>query len=189
MSQTIFSDGIGYEGKVTLTLKGDKGRVLKSKTYKNNGTAWLFRFLGLCLIDSYEEAKKFLPNYILLLYNNGASPTDVEVRSLPRSYVQTPTISSGSKESQVKVVYSFEVARNEISGSFNQVALYGAGVTDTTDFSAYYYLLNSTGGFEALDPTADEWSATTVLLIEWELSLSNKNVVTNNNEGAQIENG
>lgn len=182
MLQTIFSDGLGYEGKVTLTLKGDSGRVLKSKTYKNKGTAQLFKFLGYCLIDSYEEAKNLLPNKILLLRNTSEHPdeaveTAVEQCSTWQTYVQTPTIISDN--SQVKVVYSFEVPRAAIEGDFNQVALYGAGVTDMHDFSAFYYLRDNVGNFE--DTEVALWSATTVLLIEWELSLSNKTVETNNN--------
>jgi hypothetical protein len=186
MSQAIFSDGLGYEGKVTLTLKGNN-QILKSKTYKNSGTAQLFKFLGCCLIDAYEEAKSLMPNKIMLLHNNSTSPTDTEASPtnvvqctdfVP--YVHAPTMISDGDTSQAKVVYSFEIPRNMISsddGAFNQVALYGAGITDIRDFSAFYYLTDA-HGWE--DPEVDLWSATTVLLIEWELSLSNKNTETNN---------
>lgn len=183
MSQNIFTDGLGYEGKVTLTLKSNN-RVLASKTYKNSGTAQLFKFLGLCLIDSFEEAKKLIPNKILLLNNTSAAtpesadPTIVKQCSTWQTLAQLPTIVSESKTSQVKVVYSFEVPKAAIEGEFNQVALYGAGVEDIRDFSAYYYLVSPSGTFEAYD--AEDWSATTVLLIEWELSIANKNVETNN---------
>jgi hypothetical protein len=182
MSQPIFTDGLGYEGKVTLTLKSNN-RVLKSKTYKNKGTAQLFKFLGYCLIGAYEEAKNFLPNKILLLHNSspspvGASITAVEPRSAWQTLAQTPTIISDSANSQVKVTYSFEVPRAAISGTFNQVALYSIGVdeNDITDFSAYYFLINGHNEWDSED--IDTWSTTTVLLIEWELTLSNKNVET-----------
>jgi len=189
MSKTIFSDGLGYEGKVTLTLKS-KDRVLKSKTYKNNGTAQLFKFLGYCLIDAYEEAKNLLPNKILLLRNDESTnpavavSTNVEQCSTWQTYIQTPTIISDSSDSLVKVVYSFEVPRAAIASNFNQVALYGAGINDKKDFSAYYYLIDNTGRLEEIN--VQEWSATTVLLIEWELSISNKNVEVNTNQGEQI---
>jgi hypothetical protein len=178
MSSAIFADGLGYEGKVTLTLKSG-GRVLKSRTYKNNGTAQLFRFLGYCLIGACEdsEAKKLLPTKILLLANDSgdpatADPTSVTQQSDWQTYAQTPTISS--TPSHVSVTYNFEIPRNAIFGSFNQVALYGVGINHLADFSAYYFLTDALGAFE--EQKALEWSATTVLLIDWELTLSNKNV-------------
>jgi hypothetical protein len=182
MSQTAFTDGLGYEGKVTLTLKSN-GRVLKTKTYKNAGTTQLFKFLGYCLMGSYEDVKGLLPTQIMLLYNNtvaqkgvtSASPADVKKCSSLRGLAQTPTIINGDAGSDqaVKVTYSFEVPRASISGPFNQVALYGAGMSeaDYADFSAYYFLVDDYGESEALNP--ELWSATAVLLIEWELSLSN----------------
>ena len=183
MSQTIFSDGLGYEGKVTLTLKSNN-RVLKSKTYKNKGTAQLFKFLGYCLMDSYEEAKNLLPAKLLLLYNHSeyraeAIPTNVDLRSTWQTFAKMPTIISESE--QVKVVYSFEIPRAAIDErGFNQIALYGVGVEDFRDFSAYYYLIDDRD--EKLETEdVQKWSATTILLIEWELSLSNKNVEVTNN--------
>ena len=186
MSQTIFSDGLGYEGKVTLTLKSND-RVLKSKTYKNKGTAQLFKFLGYCLIDSYEEAKHLLPAKLLLLYNQSgsrtdATPTNVDQRSTWQTLAKAPSIISDSTSEQVKVVYSFEIPRAAIDEhGFNQIALYGVGVEDFRDFSAFYYLVNNSDELET--ENVQNWSATTILLIEWELSLSNKNVEANNNEG------
>jgi hypothetical protein len=180
MSQTTFADGLGYEGKVTLTLKSDN-RVLKSKTYKNNGTAHLFKFLGYCLVGSYQEVKHLVPARILLLDNNSASPETADAKNIVQrsawtDYAQLPTIISESSPSQVRITYSFEVPRAAITGSFNQVALYGCGISDMRDFSAYYYLTDSSGGFDSLN--IEEWSMTTVLLIEWELTISNKG--TNN---------
>jgi hypothetical protein len=184
MSQVILADGLGYEGKVTLTLKRDN-RVLTHKTYKNNGTAQLFQFLGYCLLDSYEEAKRLLPTKILLLRNlgedaNSTSPTNVVQCTTWQGLAQTPIIKSESDKAQVSVTYSFEIPREAISGKFNQVALYGASKTynDIDEFSAYYFLTDNVGRFVTEDPA--EWSATTVLLIEWELTLSNKYVAQSN---------
>lgn len=175
MSQTTFFEGIGYEGKVTLTLKSNN-HVLSTKTYKNSGTTQLFRFLGYCLIDEYEEAKKLLPNKILLLNNFSedkyAPISDyVNPRTTWQTLAKLPTIISDNNTT--KVVYSFEIPRAAIEDDFNQVALYGALVDDYKEFSAYYYLKDIYGALE--DQKVAEWSATTVLLIEWELSLSNSN--------------
>ena len=185
MSQTIFTDGLGYEGKVTLTLKSNN-RILESKTYKNSGTAQLFKFLGYCLIGEYEEAKDLWPNKILLLHNTSDSPTGASAKAVEQQagwqpLAQTPTIVSDSATEQVKVVYSFEVPRNKIWGNFNQVALYGVGTNDITEFSAYYYLVDGRGDWAEVDLSS--WSATTVLLVEWELAISNKNTETNTEEG------
>jgi hypothetical protein len=174
MSQTTFSNGLGYEGKVTLTLKSNN-RVLESKTYKNHGTAQLFKFLGQCLIGSFEESKNLLPNKILLLKNTsgGAFSTAVSPCTTWQTLVKTPTIISEVEPAQVKIVYSFEISRAAIVDNFNQVALYGADITNYQEFSAYYYLTDPSGAL--VDQKVSEWSATTVLLIEWELLLSNKN--------------
>lgn len=182
MSQNVFTDGLGYEGKVTLTLKSNN-RVLKSKIYKNHGTSLLFKFLGYCLIGEYEEVKHLLPHKIRLLYNNTAggqgeiSPTSITASSYWQPYSQTPTIVSDANNDQVKVVYSFEVPRNIITGDFNQIALYSVDAEDINDFSAYYYLVDANGKLE--DSNINEWSTTTVLLVEWELTISNKNTETN----------
>ena len=180
MSKPIFSDGIGYEGKVTLTLKSND-HILKSTTYKNNGTALLFKFLGDCLIGSYEEAKLFIPNKILLLENTSTDVRDakaVNACSTWQTLAKMPAIISDANTAQVKVIYSFEIPKAAISKNFNQVALYGADVTDLKEFSAYYYLTDMSGDLES--EKISDWSATTILLIEWELSLSNKNVEINN---------
>lgn len=186
MSHNIFEDGLGYEGKVTLTLKSND-RVLKSHTYKNNGTAQLFKFLGYCLIGHHADVENLLPTKIALLHNRSetlanATPDNVVARSNFIGITQTPNIISTNSPAEVKVTYSFEVPRSSIIGDFNQVALYGSGITDIGsdigNFSAYYYLVDSAKNeFEKQD--VDLWSATTVLLIEWELSLSNnKNIKT-----------
>lgn len=185
MSKPIFSDGIGYEGKVTLTLKSNN-RVLTSTTYKNNGTAQLFNFLGRCLIGAYDEAKRYLPSKLLLLRNETANndardAKKVHACSTWQTFAKLPAITSDADTAQVKVLYSFEVSKAAISEEFNQVALYGADVTDVTDFSAYYYLTNIDGSLK--EENAANWSATTILLIEWELSLSNQNVETNTQGG------
>ena len=185
MSHTTFNEGIGYEGKVTLTLKNN-GRILKSQTYKNNGTVELFNFLGNCLINNFTEAEKLLPNQILLLSNN-KSPTHMYARNVePRSgfigLAQTPSIVGDPKTESTKVTYNFEVASQLIEGDFNQIALYGSGKTNPAlqkeEFSAYYFLTDDNGTFMPMSPAREGWSATTILLIDWELSISNKNIIT-----------
>lgn len=183
MSHNILNGGIGYEGKVTLTLKSNN-RVLESRTYKNKGTARLFRFLGYCLAGAYTEVEDLLPNKIALLHNPASSTASAnETSAVPVTtligYAQTPSITSEAAE--VKVTYSFEIPKSRINDNFNQVALYGAGKTDPdTEFSAYYYLTDGSGT-EIVTQEISKWSATTVLLIDWELSLSNKNTEVANN--------
>ena len=106
MSYNTITDSLGYEGKVKLTLRSNN-RVLQSKTYKNSGTNQLFKFLGYCLIDAYEEAKQLLPNKIMLLYNTSgkgpgaASPYEIEPQSDFRGLAQAPSIISDSTTKQV----------------------------------------------------------------------------------------
>ncbi len=185
MSQNGFMDGLGYEGKVTLTLKSNN-RVLKSQTYKNKGTARLFKFLGHCLAGAYGEAQGYLPTQIVLLYNGAgsgltstATEDNVTQRSSWISYAQTPTIISDDTLEQVRVVYSFEVTKAAVTGEFNQVALYGVNASDITEFSAYYYLTDPENPGNFFLQSINDWSASTVLLIDWELIISNKNVENN----------
>jgi hypothetical protein len=186
MSYTALKEGLGYEGKVTLTLKNN-GHVLKSRTYKNNGTVELFKFLGNCLVSKFTEAEKLLPNQILLLSNKSSQPlpanakTDIEPQSEFIGLAQTPSIVDDPDTESVKVTYNFEVPNQSIHGPFNQIALYGAGKIKPTlevkEFSAYYFLADN-GKFDEINPESADWSATTILLIDWELSISNKNIVT-----------
>jgi hypothetical protein len=160
--------------------------VLSSKTYKNNGTEPLFKFLGNCLIGSFEDAKPYIPNKIRLLKNTSSGALgekNVNPSSFWRTLAKAPAISSDADTKSAKVIYSFEIPRSEITDDFNQVALYGADTDDYTDFSAYYYLTDESGDLDLVDAT--EWSTTTILLIDWELSLSNKNVEVNNMQGGQ----
>ena len=103
----------------------------------------------------------------------------MDLRSNFVGYAQTPSIIDDIETASVKVIYNFEVPYQLIQGSFNQIALYGdqKTVSDRTDFSAYHYLTDN-GDFDVQDVAT--WSPTTILLIEWELSISNKNVVLGN---------
>lgn len=184
MSHNILEGGIGYEGKVTLTLMSNN-RVLKTQTYKNSGTAQLFKFLGYCLIGRSNDVENLLPCKIALLFNDSstspasANEYSVQRRSRLMEIAQAPIISSQPEE--VKVTYSFEINKSAIFGAFNQVALYGYGYNNENidlgnlgNFSAYYYLADNTKDEFKTEDT-NNWSATTVLLIDWELSISNKN--------------
>ena len=186
MSYVTFSEGLGYEGKVTLTLKSND-QIIKSQSYKNNGTVALFKFLGNCLTGRFIEAAKLLPNKILLLYNYSSDGPDaknaknVNYQSDVIGYAQAPSIVDDENTESVKVTYNFEVPYNAVEGSFNQIALYGDKTIledDYTNFSAYYFLTKNNAEFEVQDIST--WSPTTILLIEWELSISNKNVIIGN---------
>lgn len=185
MSYVTFSEGLGYEGKVTLTLKSND-QIIKSQTYKNNGTVDLFKFLGNCLAGRFTEATKLLPNKILLLYNYSPDGPDaknaknVNYQSDFIGYAQAPSIVDDENTESVKVTYNFEVSYTAVEGSFNQIALYGDTKTlsDSSDFSAYYFLTKNNAEFDVQDVST--WSPTTILLIEWELSISNKNVIIGN---------
>ena len=181
MSSTMFKDGLGYEGKVTLTLKSNN-HILKSQTYKNNGTANLFRFLGHCLTGHYSEVKNLLPNKVALLLNPSNTLSEAVLTAASAStglkeWSQTPSVVSTSVPAEVKVTYSFEIPKNMISGNFNQVVLYGVGCTDPekdlANCSAFYYLTdNSRNTLET--EYVNQWSDTTVLLIDWVLKLTNE---------------
>ena len=62
---------IGYQGKVTLTLKR-KNTVVWTKTSHNEGKQDLFRFICLCLKGSYNTANVLKPNSIYLVNNQNS---------------------------------------------------------------------------------------------------------------------
>jgi hypothetical protein len=187
VSQPIFTDGIGYEGKVTLTLKS-KNHIIESKTYKNSGTIKLFQFLGNCLIGAYDQARPLRPMQIALLSNPAADlstaleepTTNIEMRTSFQPLAQLPRLISDDTSAQVSVIYSFELDSSSIESDFNQIALYSESADSPEKFSAYYFLVDGNGNLSPMNPA--DWSATAVLLIDWELTLSNKNVVVNNDD-------
>jgi hypothetical protein len=120
---------------------------------------------------------------IMLLKNEASSPattaaTSVIQGSTYKGLSQQPALIIDSTANQARVVYSFEIPKNAIIREFNQVALYPTNAGDTDgdiqNFLAYYFLVDESGQNFATQST-DSWSASTILLIEWELIISNKN--------------
>jgi hypothetical protein len=67
------SAALSYSGKVKVSFcKGTK--VLKSKTYSNNGCGPLFKFIAQCIQGEYKQAEKIRPNKVKLFCNISDTP-------------------------------------------------------------------------------------------------------------------
>jgi hypothetical protein len=59
---------LSYTGKVKISFcQGSK--IIKSKTYSNNGCGPLFKFIAQCIQGEYKQAEKIRPNKVKLFFN------------------------------------------------------------------------------------------------------------------------
>ena len=190
------SASLNYTGKVSVKFcKGNK--VLKSKTYSNNGCGPLFKFIAQCLQGEYRQAEKLRPNKIKLFSNTSEevklswnettkavtgfvtsnSPADIDV------------IKNGSEIIGYKTILHFLVPAVYVDSSkFNddkqkfgitQLCLYSTKETDDAKCSAYFLFTN-----KETDDAGNEvevWDGLSTndtdenvnLLIDWEMSIKN----------------
>jgi hypothetical protein len=157
-----------YSGIVTLSQNiGSKKR--KVAQFHNAGKYALFSFLADCLVGDFDMARVYRPTKILLLHKK----EDETFERLSGFIFQTSKpekISSGSgTKSSVK--YSFIVPRDLLDSidiqKLDYIGLYSniTAPEDYTDFAALVELKNLTN---------TEVSASSALIIDWELNISNK---------------
>lgn len=172
------TNNIEYSGKVKISAIRD-GIVLSSNEFHNSGTSTLFSFFSYCLMGAFEEASLFCPSKVRLLIANEtaeAAGADAEVTAASGLvYVHTrpervihPEIDGGT------VKFSFMIPRTMIdSVGFNRIALYPqyARDSDLYDYVAYCDL---SGEDDLAASMYTAWSLSSVLLIDWELTISNK---------------
>jgi hypothetical protein len=186
--ENIVKNNIGYSGKVKLTFL-DGQHTIKTFEFKNSGTSTLFNFFAYCLMGSFDEAALYRPTKVRLLkvvkealedgYGNIESDTMaasglIYLRSRPEQVV------SNLDGQTVKL--SFMIPRTMIEEvDFNRIALYPqfAGESDIYEYSAFCDL----SGEDDLDINIyTAWTVSSVLLIDWELTISNKIVRVKDNE-------
>ena len=202
---------IGYRGDIKFSTYVDK-YLLSTKTYKNKGVFPLFYFLANCLAGNFPAAYQSRPFKIKLLKiaPQGADASENAVLpdtvTLPQDLYNTPesqvecsdfinmaaapeiSIQENDKGVVCKVSFSFvfPYARLRRSGA-NMVALYGPGVSDFTEYSAYYLLSKKVQSLAAdgTTETSYEWDPielpeeedelNKIFAVEWTMTLSNQN--------------
>ncbi len=175
--KNIAMNNVNYSGKVKLKLQ-DEGITLQSQEIDNSGTSNLFTFLAYCLMGEFEEASLYLPTKVRLLKANIDAISGEELDVEPSSgyvFLRSPPERIYKPEIDGETVkLSFMIPRTMIESiGFNRIALYPQFATDTQyyEYSAYCDL----SGVEDLGiGSYTAWTLSSVLLIDWELTISNK---------------
>lgn len=189
------TSSIGYTGNITVSVQAGN-KIISKKTYHNNGSKALFKFLATCIRGDYATADSMRPFSIKLFkVVEGQNPQDIrdyldgegwkkegsfksdkiQLASNEISYNKTATINndevSATLHFRIPYAYIFE---NKIY----MACVYGKNSHDDINWSAYYLLTNA----ETKGETGQEiWTPLTIsqtknynLLIDWTMSISNK---------------
>lgn len=187
---------IGYRGDVKFSTYIGK-HLISSKAYKNEGATPLFNFLANCLAGNFPAAYQKRPYKIRLLKVVGETPNDaimpqalkentavdrycsdfIMMTSAPEVIIQE---TSSSQSCKVSFSFTFPSSYVNYSGA-NVIAIYGPGVTDPAEYSAYYKLTKEVADGNI---TRKEWDpiirdfeddeANKIFAVEWTMTLANQ---------------
>jgi hypothetical protein len=167
-SKNKASNSIQYTGTVTLSQYIGEKKV-KIAQFNNAGKYSLFNFFSDCLLGDFDIAKNNRPTKIKLLSKN-KDPKEGE--SLYKSesgfiYLYNKPVKSYNAKKGI-VQYSFHIYRDILeSATFDSIGLYPNSATDidTDNFAAVVDGIT----------TKNSLSRLAVLVVDWELTISNKN--------------
>jgi hypothetical protein len=178
MVQNTAINKFNYSGEVKLSIYDDN-ELISSRKIKNSGTDFLFDFFAYSLMGEFDKAKLYRPTKILLqkIYYDTDGAVEECAPASGFIYLRTkPQIVYKDETESRTVKLSFVVPRTAISNTeFNRVCLFADCMT--------YDEQNSYSAFCNLDTSSDlmggttnisSWSLSTVLMIDWELTISNK---------------
>lgn len=183
---TEISQGLGYSGIVTLKLAYDN-KILKQTTIHNAGRISLFRFFASCLAANWNTASSTFPSRIVI-FSAENNETEFDSSKWSKTTAITPDtgiiqstvpeiIADGEHES-CAVKYHFRIPTSLIgagdASAIGKIGLYSKNVT-LADPLAYIFIDSET---KTLIANAAN-NPNVVILLDWELTISNK-VVTNN---------
>jgi hypothetical protein len=186
LKNTILNE-LSYSGKVTVSLQLD-GKILKTKEIHNSGTSQLFSFFAYCLAGEFEEAALFRPTKVRLLHAVIDELTGEEIELVPASgmvYLRSKPERILNKDIDGETVkLSFMIPRSMIENiDFNRIALYPQ-YAESADYGLYSAYCNLVGTDDLGINVYTDWSLSSVLLIDWELTISNKIIKVNNEGGS-----
>lgn len=168
-------NGLEYTGIVTLS-RYINGKKIKVTQIKNSGSDLLFSFLYSCLLGDFNHAKNNQPTQIRLLsFNENETETKTKYTSASGLiYMRNAERFYDRIRSQYAVRFSFLIDKSMYDNSkgFNCVGLYpeSATGTDAENFLAVASFPKEFNYGEFGDDS-------TVLVLDWELSFSNKGVI------------
>jgi len=165
-------NNISYTGIVTLSQYTNGKKFIIAQKH-NAGKHPLFDFLVDCLAGNFELARKNMPSKIMLLKSN-KNITDTEVYDSKSQFIFRQTIPEKVNDSEKdKVRYSFVIPRTVLeTADFDAIGLYTdsnqcSTATEINDYAAICKLT------EENKDSALTMSASTALVIDWELIISN----------------
>lgn len=154
---------LGYTGTVTLSQYSGTKKVTLARI-QNAGTSSLFNFLSDCLIGDFDVARLNRPTKIMLVTLEegqvaGSVSGFIHLRSTPEK-VYSP--SAGI------VKYSFIIPKDYLASTnkFNGICLYTDAIKES-EFTNYAARCQ-------VDLSNITISESSVLVVDWELSISNK---------------
>lgn len=156
-------NSFNYTGIVTLS-RYSRGKKFVLMQSHNTGKLPLFDFFAYCLMSDFKKASSLLPNKIQLFKDEGTDKTSGESECSGFIYLQTNPERVNSTNQGI-VRYSFIVPRTALSANFNRIGLYPAAATDIAEYSAICEIDE--------EITTASMSASSVLVVDWELIISN----------------
>lgn len=157
------ANSIDYSGVVTLSQKLGEN-TFKIASIKNAGGKALFNFLADCLAGDFDIAKIDRPSKIMLLYQDSDGKM-LKPDNAGFIYITTKPERVYSSENESIVKYSFTISQDLLAGmNFNAIGLYGRAESDVEKYAAYCLLK---------EEDLNGISVSSVLLVDWELHLSN----------------
>ena len=159
------ANAVGYTGVVTLYQKINSKKHIIARVH-NEGRVPLFNFLADCLAGDFDVAKADRPTKIMLLNENEEAGTRERAGSSSFIYLLTkPERVYSATEGIVR--YSFLIPPEALIGAeCNAIGLYNATASeaDLDDYAAHC----------VIDLANKSFSLSSVLLIDWELHISNR---------------
>ena len=188
---------LSYIGKINIQFC-DGNKILKRRTYYNNGCGPLFKFVAHCLQGDYSQAEKIRPNKIKLFSNNS---TEVKLDWTKTKSVSGFVTSNAPADIDVikddnkniigyKAILHFLVpaafvdskniqeedtnAQVKKGSGINQIGLYSTKETDDKKPSAYFLFKKTENEVDIWDGLqTDDLSENINILIDWEMSIKN----------------
>ena len=161
----IATNALGYTGIVTLSQYSGKKKRILTQAHNAGGRA-LFTYLASCLAGDFDTVNVNRPTKIMLL--NCDEQGSIVSKATNTSFITLltkPELVYSAKEGIVR--YSFVVPQDLLIGTtFNAIGLYPSSATeaDIEDYAACC----------AITIDRNNMSLSSVLVVDWELHISNK---------------
>lgn len=177
MANASLTNTCEYSGTLTVSLS-DQGQILKTVKLHNEGREYLFSFFANCIVGDVAKINSLRPTKIRFLQKdaNGkytAASSFISMDTIAEITKTERNDSSGATINGAAARLSFRVGVPLIHGDFNYVGLYHSAATED-DISNPSAIFNISDTINSADLKQD-YTDTTVILIDWELELINVN--------------